>query len=590
MSDYKGKEITMKKMSFLIAVLGLSLLICSGTVYAAECGQDNTTTWEVIHEYGLKAAQLVDGLITTGDHPGFGYTGNIDQIFSALDSTGTPAADKQDIECLSNQISLGFSDIRWSNAEGVIGEAQNLVWLAIDNMKERKRQGESLGWTKEQVAAYITPTAEENNYAKLGAHKLFTDAGNAVFTLPVNQSAEARKGRALAMSYLGYAQNDLGGPDSVKTGPDSSYDWRLGIPAELQLISYRILVMAASHPNFAQDGWYDNELTEYRDALNKHYEYMLKGVRCRGKVYISLQPLDPTPWRCADIYTGLSAAAWDTIVPAPGTNLCVAEQTWDIFWSGRSDLNKPCNVVFDYHGTGSYRIDTTGALPQTDAEVLVDIKREVIRRMPLYGLKAMIDELYLLTHPMRDLAEQAQRIPSSAAPSLCLEVNGEQLQLWTCDGDPSQHWVYDRSRGLIGNPDIVKCLEIKRNVRASGPGFPVAIGDCVGDEWQEWTYDPETHVLLSAMGPVLTIGANAHQSDSWLAELLLELFVPRLGDPVTSSPLLLPDNQVILHPENNETAYPKQQWRADPPPLPTVVCKPTIKQTTRLVDSGSPNC
>jgi hypothetical protein len=267
--------------------------------------------------------------------------------------------------------------------------------------------------------------------------------------------------------------------------------------------------------------------------------------------------------------------------------------------------------------------------------------------MPLYEVKAMIDTLYFLTHPMRDLTAQYHRLPSYVTPSLCLEAKGEsngaELQLWTCDGDPLQHWVYYRASGYIYNPNIGKCLEISYGVHASGQTFPVSISECfedesaeragkvcdfasrmaaarasvpasgqnfparasvpasdqnfpsecLADEWQRWTYDPETHVLLSAMGPVLTIGSKTRQSKDWLAELILDLLVPRAGDPVSSSPLLLSGNppQIVFHAENPETVYPKQQWLADEAPkAPPVVCRPTIKQTTPLVGSSLPNC
>jgi hypothetical protein len=55
------------------------------------------------------------------------------------------------------------------------------------------------------------------------------------------------------------------------------------------------------------------------------------------------------------------------------------------------------------------------------------------------------------------------------------------------------------------NPDSGNFLDISYGSYSSGQSFPVSISDCYDDEWQRWTYDPETHVLLSAMGTVLTI-------------------------------------------------------------------------------------
>jgi hypothetical protein len=202
-----------------------------------------------------------------------------------------------------------------------------------------------------------------------------------VFSFPYNEKAQKR-----GMGILGYTKTDL---DPV--GPGFIYDWRLGIPALLRVISYRVVVLGSFHPNFRNDGYAWPELDKYREVLNMHYEKMLKGVRC-AKVYFSLQPLDLYPNKCADIHTGLSAAGSDR---NPLIGLCAEEQTWDLFWSGKYDTKLVC-----------------GASPETDEETRTDLKREVIRRMPLYEVKAIIDALYLLTHPMLDLTEQRQRLPS----------------------------------------------------------------------------------------------------------------------------------------------------------------------------------
>jgi hypothetical protein len=50
------------------------------------------------------------------------------------------------------------------------------------------------------------------------------------------------------------------------------------------------------------------------------------------------------------------------------------------------------------------------------------VRREVVRHMPLYEVKAMIDTLYFYTHPMLDLTQHDDRIPSLSTPSVCLSV------------------------------------------------------------------------------------------------------------------------------------------------------------------------
>jgi hypothetical protein len=50
--------------------------------------------------------------------------------------------------------------------------------------------------------------------------------------------------------------------------------------------------------------------------------------------------------------------------------------------------------------------------------------------MPLYEVKAMIDTLYLYTHPMLDLTQHDDRIPSLSTPSVCLS-GGARDRSWT---------------------------------------------------------------------------------------------------------------------------------------------------------------
>ena len=104
------------------------------------------------------------------------------------------------------------------------------------------------------------------------------------------------------MESLGYSKDDLD-----RQGPNSFYDWRLGISALLRVISYRLAVLAAFHPDFRNDGYGWTDLDDYRVALTNHYKMMLKGVRCRTTYGLGSTRAEVTEWdRCADIHTGLS--------------------------------------------------------------------------------------------------------------------------------------------------------------------------------------------------------------------------------------------------------------------------------------------
>ena len=90
------------------------------------------------------------------------------------------------------------------------------------------------------------------------------------------------------------------------------YEWRLGIPGLLEVISYRLQFIAAKDPNFRNDNKYDAELQRYRGDLITHRDKMLRGIKCG----VPPPPTKTTPiWiryrACADIRTGIAAIEWD---------------------------------------------------------------------------------------------------------------------------------------------------------------------------------------------------------------------------------------------------------------------------------------
>jgi hypothetical protein len=250
-----------------------------------------------------------------------------------------------------------------------------------------------------------------------------------------------------------------------------TYDWRLGVPALMQLVALRVQVMAAIDPGFRSVESY-NELKKHRDALRAHYDKMLSGIECAtdwctGGCKLGL----PCTWcvdavACADIYTGTSATAISNAMP----------------WNTRDA-----------------RIE----------EARQEAYDEVYRKLPLFELRSLIDSLTLYMTGVKDLTAKYQRIPVSHAPSLCLDVQwgnlaaGTPVWLWDCNGGDAQWWVYDRQRGTIVNPPSGKCLDVQWG--STTPGTPVWLWDCNGGDAQRWTYDPETRVLENALGTVLDI-------------------------------------------------------------------------------------
>jgi hypothetical protein len=77
------------------------------------------------------------------------------------------------------------------------------------------------------------------------------------------------------------------------------YDWRIGVPALMQLIALRLEIIAAVNPSFNTNGFGNEELRGARNALARHYTRMLQGVRDGGWT-----AAPDTERIFADIYTG----------------------------------------------------------------------------------------------------------------------------------------------------------------------------------------------------------------------------------------------------------------------------------------------
>jgi hypothetical protein len=165
--------------------------------------------------------------------------------------------------------------------------------------------------------------------------------------------------------------------------------------------------------------------------------------------------------------------------------------------------------------TSSFRFNERKVKRQAVVDTTVNpliagLYRDVLRMMPLFEMRSMIDMLFLYAHPgLPDLTEGTQHIAAAASPNLCLDVQwgspeaGTPVWLWDCNGGAAQWWVYDRQSGTIHNPAYSRCLDVQWGNPA--PGAPVWLWDCNGGDAQKWTYDPETGVLQSALGTALDL-------------------------------------------------------------------------------------
>lgn len=285
-------------------------------------------------------------------------------------------------------------------------------------------------------------------------------------------------------------QKGTGWKAYIKDRPDVNnfnyvYDWRLGVPALMQLMSLRLMIIAAIDPKFTKDMAFRTDLMGYRHALLSQYKKMIDGVRC-SRPYVKVPYLDEWSYyltytvACADIHVGTYEISDPFDFYAPSYPEPESGPDWQQF---ANEVLKPMEET---------------------------LKRRVLLTMPLFQMRSMSDMLYLYANGGSDLTKAKEFIQVAAAPDLCLEVQGGNptpgtpVQISHCDdGGFAQHWSYDRQIGTIYNPVYDKCLDVQGGNPA--PGTPVHIWDCNDTAAQKWTYDPETQVLQSALGTVLDI-------------------------------------------------------------------------------------
>jgi hypothetical protein len=116
------------------------------------------------------------------------------------------------------------------------------------------------------------------------------------------------------------------------------YDWRLALPAFLQLVGLRLTLMAMEDPNFATDHRFQIELEGHRNLLLHHLDRLNKGLQCNSVGAVESDcgygftsagcgkspPIPPAvryvyKVACADIYTGLNETVG---VICPDSNPC----------------------------------------------------------------------------------------------------------------------------------------------------------------------------------------------------------------------------------------------------------------------------
>jgi hypothetical protein len=265
------------------------------------------------------------------------------------------------------------------------------------------------------------------------------------------------------------------------------YDWRLGVPAMLELIAIRLMVIGAMDHDFRWDGRYDPELRSMRDAVNRHYTRMVGGIRCVDWQASSSGASRPLGQEnvCADIYTGIYARD-------------------SIFENGLSGV----------------------PVPNTAQRAVIQqrLRSQVLRALPLFAMRQMIDTLTLYLNHTQDFTETNQEMRLSGYGfKFCADVPyGDPtplnaLTLYGCHGGGPQNWIYDRPSGQVKNPSVGTCLDVSPTseqlpselhaVSGIANGAAVYSNTCNGSASQKWTYDPDAQTLQN--GFAMFMYANA---------------------------------------------------------------------------------
>ncbi len=273
------------------------------------------------------------------------------------------------------------------------------------------------------------------------------------------------------------------------------YDWRLGVPTLMKLITMRIMVIAAFDPDFIADGQFNDELRRHREALQTNYDRMRANVKC------GLHP----PSGC-------------------GSAGCIATYVCVNLSTGGKAFN------YDKY---------INEMPFQEAEQLS--RREIYREMPLFEMRQMIDTLAAMEagSPREDGMFVTGTSPylngNFEAPDrfLCLDVqwggteNGTPVWIYGCDGGPAQQWHFDREDAALVNVGSGKCLDVAGINPRQAAG--IQIWDCVGNRGQRWSWNRSSGKFINELGTVLDVqwGVGEPETPVWAWEVGPDTSLPQ---------------------------------------------------------------
>jgi hypothetical protein len=162
---------------------------------------------------------------------------------------------------------------------------------------------------------------------------------------------------------------------------DEVYDWRIGVPELMQLIDFRLQIIATVDPNFRQDGAYHDEFLHHLNALQQHFQAMVGGVKC-GFANETYNDFDNNMasvqfgYACGDVASGAIVNGQTTEFDTPicPTDCSVIPCT--------TDPNCPGNLE-------SQQLYLTQAVPGME-----NLRQQLLAAMPLTEMQQMMNNLW----------------------------------------------------------------------------------------------------------------------------------------------------------------------------------------------------
>ncbi len=344
------------------------------------------------------------------------------------------------------------------------------------------------------------------------------------------------------------------GEPAVEIHDFRTWDYRVGLPALMEAISYRLIILGSVDPGFASSPVYRDELTLYRDTLGRILTKIEGGIVCNFGVSANLKArasratfctstigFDSQAYCgydvtytldafCADPFTGaytklsktapvLTTQIYDAPACFSGSGFCpdrsmgVNEHvrlmdSWNIAYYPSVQVD-----VLDQFWSAA---PTNPAFSDLIANGLDDARAQLRVNLGLFGVRRTIDSLSMMVTGDRGPVWGGQL--RSAYDNRCLSAAGDAAGIGAraviaeCDrpaARSAESFRYDPVSAQLHNTAYGTCLDVQNG--SSRRGTPAWYWGCwpsVTDprsNAQRWSYDPVTRQMRNALGRSLDV-------------------------------------------------------------------------------------